>query len=548
MANNRKKRKKRKRSRGSSGFSSKTAPSSVFAALKDEVGEVDPAASTEIAEPKQAASNVEQASVSANASANVASTKDGDKAAAVGNTSPSEAASLTSDAQHLEEALHNADSSAPNETAETVMQDSAKGSAVGEPLETSQGEPQDAAREGLQAKTGNVAKDRDEGLDAVRSEGVVKDNAQDVVGAAVQGDSKGLANAEPQGVAEDITAGQALDNAQGVAPDQAIHSSSVVDTPVSNATATDEPEPTPEVALDSSVQEIPAAANQDDLDNNSDYSDNQAVGSARSQASEASEAEKPKPKRPFPRVMAVVNQKGGVGKTTTAVSLGACFADAGHRTLIIDLDPQGNASTALGIDTRSLSESMYHVMMRQVELDECTEACEVRNLFIAPATNQLSRAAIELVPEMNHQYRLKEVLEPIKEDYDYILIDCPPSLGVLTVAALAAATELIVTVQTEYLALEGLSQLMETVDEATKYMNRDLVISHLVLTMFDSRTRLAGEVVDDVRRHFGDKVCKNVIPRSVRISEAPSHGLPVTLHAPDSTGAKAYRAVAKEIM
>ncbi len=247
------------------------------------------------------------------------------------------------------------------------------------------------------------------------------------------------------------------------------------------------------------------------------------------------------------RLIAVANQKGGVGKTTTAVNLGAAAAEQGHRVLIIDLDPQGNASTGLGINPRTLQSSMYDVLLHDVPMDDAIEAAAVRNLFLAPANLDLAGAEIELVPAFSREMRLKNAIEKIRADYDLILIDCPPSLGLLTVNALAAASEVLVPIQCEYYALEGLGQLLRNVDLVKRNLNAELHLSHIVLVMFDARTNLASQVATEVREHFGDLVCKTVIPRTVRLSEAPSFGQPITVFDTASRGALAYRDLAREV-
>jgi chromosome partitioning protein len=250
---------------------------------------------------------------------------------------------------------------------------------------------------------------------------------------------------------------------------------------------------------------------------------------------------------PLPRVMAVANQKGGVGKTTTSVNLGAALAELGFRVLVIDLDPQGNATTGLGIDARSFELSMYDVMMRDASLEDCVEPTSMKNLFVAPATIALAGAEIELVPAFSRELKLKRSIESVIDEFDYILIDCPPSLGLITVNALAAADEVLVPIQCEYYALEGLSQLMRNVHLVASNLNPTLDISTIVLTMYDARTKLADQVANEVRQHFGAKVCRNVIPRTVRLSEAPSFGQPITAFDPTSRGAIAYRELAKEV-
>ncbi len=250
---------------------------------------------------------------------------------------------------------------------------------------------------------------------------------------------------------------------------------------------------------------------------------------------------------PLPRVLAVANQKGGVGKTTTSVNLGAALAELGFRVLVIDLDPQGNATTGLGIDARNFELSMYDVLMRDSSLEDCVEPTSMKNLFVAPATIALAGAEIELVPAFSRELKLKKSIESVIDDFDYVLIDCPPSLGLITVNALAAADEVLVPIQCEYYALEGLSQLMRNVHLVASNLNPKLDISTIVLTMYDARTKLADQVANEVRLHFGSKVCRNVIPRTVRLSEAPSFGQPITAFDPASRGAIAYRELAKEV-
>jgi chromosome partitioning protein len=251
--------------------------------------------------------------------------------------------------------------------------------------------------------------------------------------------------------------------------------------------------------------------------------------------------------RPLPRILAIANQKGGVGKTTTAVNLGACLADLGYRVLVVDLDPQGNASTGLGINIRDLQGSMYDVMLHDLPIEDCVEATSVRNLFVAPSSLDLAGAEIELVPAFSREMRLRRALDEVRDDYDFVLIDCPPSLGLLTVNGLAAAGEVVVPIQCEYYALEGLGQLLRNVNLVQKNLNPDLELSAIVLVMHDGRTKLADQVVREVRAHFGDKVCRNVVPRTVRLSEAPSFGQPIIAFDASSRGAVAYRELAKEV-
>jgi chromosome partitioning protein len=215
--------------------------------------------------------------------------------------------------------------------------------------------------------------------------------------------------------------------------------------------------------------------------------------------------------------------------------------------LVIDLDPQGNATTGLGIDARNFEQSMYDVLMRDVPLEDCIEPTSVKNLFVAPATIDLAGVEIELVPAFSRELKLKRAVDAIAGEFDFILIDCPPSLGLITVNGLAAAGEVLVPIQCEYYALEGLSQLLRNVHLVASNLNEKLEVSTIVLTMYDARTRLAIDVATEVREHFKNQVCRSVIPRSVRLSEAPSFGQPITVFDPTSRGAVAYRELAKEV-
>jgi len=254
-----------------------------------------------------------------------------------------------------------------------------------------------------------------------------------------------------------------------------------------------------------------------------------------------------RPARDLPRVIAVANQKGGVGKTTTAVNLGAALAELGYRVLVVDLDPQGNASTGLGINPRNVESSIYDVIMNDTPLEDAVEPTAVRNLFVVPATIDLAGADIELVPAFSRELKLRRALDGATGDFDFTLIDCPPSLGLLTVNGLAAATEVLVPIQCEYYALEGLGQLLKNVSLVQSNLNPRLELSAIVLTMYDARTRLAEQVAKEVREHFGDTVCRSIVPRTVRLSEAPSFGQPVIVFDSSSRGAIAYRELAKEV-
>jgi chromosome partitioning protein len=252
-------------------------------------------------------------------------------------------------------------------------------------------------------------------------------------------------------------------------------------------------------------------------------------------------------RRALPRILAIANQKGGVGKTTTAVNLGAALAELGYRVLVVDLDPQGNATTGLGINARNLDASVYDVLLHDVPVVDCIEPSSLRNLFVVPATIDLAGAEIELVPVFSRELRLKRALEQLDDDFDFTLIDCPPSLGLLTVNGLAAAGEVVVPIQCEYYALEGLGQLLRNVNLVQSNLNPKLEVSTIILTMYDARTRLAEQVVTEVRKHFGDRVCRSVVPRTVRLSEAPSFGQPIIVFDSSSRGAIAYRELAKEV-
>jgi chromosome partitioning protein len=255
------------------------------------------------------------------------------------------------------------------------------------------------------------------------------------------------------------------------------------------------------------------------------------------------------PKPPACRVMVIANQKGGVGKTTSSVNLAASLAMHGQQVLVVDLDPQGNASTALGVEHHTDVPSIYDVLIEDLPLaDIVVPAPEIPNLYCAPATLHLAGAEIELVSKVARESRLKRALDSYdKTQFDYVLIDCPPSLGLLTVNALVGAAEVLIPIQCEYYALEGLGQLIRTVDLVKAHLNPDLKVSTILLTMYDARTRLAAQVADDVRSHFGDVVLNTVIPRSVRVSEAPSYGQSVMTYDPGSSGALAYAEAASEM-
>ena len=249
------------------------------------------------------------------------------------------------------------------------------------------------------------------------------------------------------------------------------------------------------------------------------------------------------------RVYTLVNQKGGVGKTTTTINLGAYLAQLGQRVLVVDLDPQANATSCLGVDKLGVQGGTYEALLDGANVMSHVLLNERLKLALLPSSPSLAGAEVELVDELAREMRLRNALKPLLRQYDYVLIDCPPSLGLLTVNGLMAATNgVIVPVQCEYLALEGLGQLTQTIDRVRSLLFPDLIVRGVVLTMFDNRTNLSNDVVAEVNKHFPDQVFKSVIPRSVRLAEAPSYGLPISAYAPTSVGAMAYEALAKELL
>lgn len=247
-------------------------------------------------------------------------------------------------------------------------------------------------------------------------------------------------------------------------------------------------------------------------------------------------------------VLAVVNQKGGVGKSTTSVNLAATLGAAGRKTLLVDLDPQGNATSGFGLNKNQRELCIYNALLGDTDIASIIEPVEIDGVFVVPATIQLAGAEIELVSAFSRETKLKAILDSIRPDFDYVIIDCPPSLGLLTINALTAADGLVIPIQCEYYALEGLSKLLDSVRLVKTHLNPDLEVFGVVMTMYDSRTRLAQQVVDEVRDFFGDKVFRTLIPRTVRLSEAPSFGKPVTLYDPSGKGAEAYNNLAKEVI
>ena len=249
------------------------------------------------------------------------------------------------------------------------------------------------------------------------------------------------------------------------------------------------------------------------------------------------------------RIYTLVNQKGGVGKTTTTINLGAYLGQLGQRVLVVDLDPQANATSCLGVDKSNVQSGTYEALLGDTKIAASILLNERLKLSLLPSSSSLAGAEVELVDELARESRLRKALVQIKDRYDYILIDCPPSLGLLTVNGLMAAMDgVIVPVQCEYLALEGLGQLTQTIERVRSLLFPELVVRGVVLTMFDSRTNLANDVVAEVNSHFPDQVFKSVIPRNIRLAEAPSYGLPISAYAPASVGAQAYEALAKELL
>jgi len=248
------------------------------------------------------------------------------------------------------------------------------------------------------------------------------------------------------------------------------------------------------------------------------------------------------------RVIAVANQKGGVGKTTTNVNLATCLAQAGKRVLVADMDPQGNTTSGFGVDKYKVESSIYSLLLGEAYLEQVALNVGIEGLQLLPANIELSGAEIELIDQPQREYKLRDIFSHAKYLYDYILIDCPPSLNLLTLNALCAADSILVPIQCEYYALEGLTQLMHTIELVQRKLNPKLAIEGLVFTMYDVRTNLSAQVVEEVRAHSSAYTYDTIIPRNVRLSEAPSHGLPITLYAPNSKGAEAYMSLAREII
>ena len=248
------------------------------------------------------------------------------------------------------------------------------------------------------------------------------------------------------------------------------------------------------------------------------------------------------------RVIAISNQKGGVGKTTTAINLSACLAEKGKNVLVIDMDPQGNTTSGLGINKLNLEHTSYQILLEEIGINEAITPSVVERLSVVPSERGLVGVEVELIGKSNREYILKKQVDKIREQYDFILIDCPPSLNTLTVNAMTTADTVLVPIQCEYYALEGLSELMYTIELVKKRLNPDLEIEGVVFTMYDARTNLSLQVVEDVKSNLNTNIYKTIIPRNIRLAEAPSHGLPINLYDTKSTGAESYRLLAKEVI
>ncbi|HFK0450880.1 TPA: ParA family protein [Listeria monocytogenes] len=248
------------------------------------------------------------------------------------------------------------------------------------------------------------------------------------------------------------------------------------------------------------------------------------------------------------KVIALANQKGGVGKTTSSVNLSSSLAFLGKKVLLVDIDPQGNASSGVGVNKGEIEHCIYDVLVDDVAIQDVLQKTDLDNLNVIPATIQLAGAEVELVPAISREIRLKKAIDSIRDDYDYVIIDCPPSLGLLTLNALTAADSVLIPVQCEYYALEGLSQLLNTIRIVQKHLNEDLQIEGVLLTMLDARTNLGIQVIEEVKKYFQSKVFNTIIPRNVRLSEAPSHGKPILLYDAKSKGAEVYLELAKEVV
>ena len=248
------------------------------------------------------------------------------------------------------------------------------------------------------------------------------------------------------------------------------------------------------------------------------------------------------------KIISIANQKGGVGKTTTSINLSTLLAKKGKKVLMIDADPQGNASSGVGIDRDDIELSVYDILINDIEIRQIVKKTNIKNLDLCPSNINLAGAEVELVSVISREQRLKEKLDNVKEDYDFIIIDCPPSLGLITLNAFTASDSVLIPVQCEYYALEGLGQLLNTISLVKKHLNKEIEVEGALLTMYDARTNLSNQVVKEVKKYFNDKVYKNVIPRNVTLSEAPSYGMPISIYDPRSKGAKSYDKFVKEFL
>ena len=248
------------------------------------------------------------------------------------------------------------------------------------------------------------------------------------------------------------------------------------------------------------------------------------------------------------KIVSIANQKGGVGKTTTSINLSTILAKKGKKVLMIDADPQGNASSGVGVDSEEIELSTYDILINESTFEGVVKKTNIKNLDLCPSNINLAGAEVELVSVISREHRLKEKLETVKDNYDFIIIDCPPSLGLITLNAFTASDSVLIPVQCEYYALEGLGQLLNTISLVKKHLNKDIEIEGALLTMYDIRTNLSNQVVKEVKKYFNDKVYKNVIPRNVKLSEAPSYGMPISMYDPRSKGAKSYEKFVKEFL
>ena len=248
------------------------------------------------------------------------------------------------------------------------------------------------------------------------------------------------------------------------------------------------------------------------------------------------------------RIIAITNQKGGVGKTTTTVNLSAAIGECGHKVLLVDMDPQGNATSGVGVDRRECESTVYEMLLGEVSFSDCVIKTDFKKLRVLPANIDLSGFEIDIIDKEGREFLLKNILDQIRNKFEYIIIDCPPSLNMLTVNALTAADTVIVPIQCEYYALEGLSQLLHTVNLVQDRLNPVLEVEGVVFTMFDARTNLSSQVIESVRQNLNENIYKTVIPRNIKLAEAPSFGMPITAYAPSSTGAESYRQLAKEVI